>query len=146
MEYLNKTSYCSSLGTAALLINSRMMFVWVRRRGFTGNTMLRSSLYNPVPLVSLSRMTMFYMYLFIHFKRKQISFPLQLKKYKGQKQDLRSTNKKSKIFLSSWGPLPHQATSTVTQSDSKYSWQCYTTSEHQWHDRYSRGLVSWKDL
>lgn len=98
MEYLNKTSYCSSLGTAALLIDSRMMIAWMGCRGFAGNTMLRSPLYNPVPLVSLSRMTRFYMYLFIHSKGKQISFPMRLKKvqatkarpknYKQEKQNL----------------------------------------------------------
>ena len=40
MEHLNPTSYCSSLGTAALLMR-RMMVAWMGCRGFSGNIMLR---------------------------------------------------------------------------------------------------------
>lgn len=84
MEHLNQTSYCSSLGTAALL-NSKLMFAWMGRRGFTGKTMLRSSLCAPTPLLFLSSMARFYVYLFFHSKGNQISFPKPLKKHREQK-------------------------------------------------------------
>lgn len=115
MEHLNQTSCCCSLSAAALLI-SRTMFAWMGRRGFTGNTMLRSSLCAPAPLLSLSSVAEFYMhsYIYIISKGRQISFPMHLKKHKQQEQDPKNASKKSKNFLSSTGPLPHQATSTVT--------------------------------
>lgn len=115
MEHLNQTSCCHSLNAAALLI-SRTMFAWMGCRGFTGNTTLRSSLCAPAPLLSLSSVAEFYMhsYIYIISKGKQISFPMHLKKHKQQEQDPKNASKKSKNFLSSPGPLPHQATSTVT--------------------------------
>jgi len=104
---------------------------------------VKSSLCAPAPLLPLSSMARFYVYLFIHSKGNQTSFPMQAKKHKQQKQDPKSTNKKSKTFLSSPGPLPHQTTSTVTGVQSTPdSATLPPKSIHQWHDRDSRGLAS----
>ena len=125
MEHLNQTSYCSSLGAAALLI-SRMMFAWMGRRDFTGNTMLRSSYVLPLlpgPCPAWQSFTCIYSFILKEIRSvfqccsKSTSNKSKTQKYKQEKQEL---------FII----MRSSASSSHKHSDSsKYSWQCYTTPE-----------------